>query len=168
MFEWDDFDPVKTLIQPRPFEVSSSAAIDFKYKNRVLQYLIVRQKHWYDAELPVQNEINREQALSKPNEGKEKGYKFTLYSKNQTWHLVQVSQKEAAQGVVREGVVSKEGEKAYVKLGKNFYEFVEIEAHDLDTVPAFRVGCYRDLATNGHTFVNPIHCLLYTSPSPRD
>ena len=41
VFEWGDFNPVKELLQPYPFEVDSLQAIDYLYKNNILQYLTV-------------------------------------------------------------------------------------------------------------------------------
>lgn len=160
VFEWDAFDNRKEMIQPRPFEVSSSAAVDFTYKNQVLQYLIVKHEHYYDTGDVMQIGEN-ENTLRKPNEGKTKGEKYTLYGKDQTFQLLQISNKLVLQHSGKDGDIKPTNIKGQtinvVKLGEHFYQFVEYEAHNLDAVPAFRVGYYRDLATGGDTYVNPIH-----------
>ena len=89
VFEWDAFDNKRENLQPRPFEVSSSAAIDFRYHNKVLQYLTVKQTHWYDTETNFNQPITAK--LRKQNEGKKEGHKYTLYGKNRTYQLIQIA-----------------------------------------------------------------------------
>ncbi len=160
VFEWDKFDAEVELIQPRPFEVKSSAAIDFKYNNKVLEYLIVMDDYQY-KEVAKQGE-SIEPKLKNPNKNKKKGRKYTLYAQNQTWQLLQVDENEVPLTVnLQEGKpveATRNGEKVvYVKLAKHYYEFKTFDPHNCEAVPAFRVGYYRDLATDGETFVNPIH-----------
>lgn len=165
VFEWDEFDNTKERLQPRPFEVPSSAAVDFAYKNQVLQYLIVKNEHYYDR-VKVDRGGVFAPRLRKPNEGQVKGSKFTLYGKDQTWQLLQVDENEAFAPTTEEGVVfavngldadGKVVPRAYVKLGRKMYRLFEFLPHNAGKVPAFRVGYYRDLATKGETYVNPLH-----------
>ena len=159
VFEWDDFDNNTQLIQPRPYEVSSSAAIDFKETNRVLQYLIVQDKHIY-------RELARGLAIGKdildPMHGKKEGKKYTLYGQNQTWQLRQIAEQTfTSLEAVTEGNVfraSVDGEEIQaVRLGNEYFHLITLAPHNCGHVPAFRVGYYRDPATNGETYVNQIH-----------
>ena len=63
---------------------------------------------------------------------------------------------EAEEGVIAETLIDGKPGKV-VKLGKIPYRYVEAGEHNLGYVPAYRVGYYRDLATGGETFVNPLH-----------
>lgn len=163
VLEWDEFDGKTDLIQPRPFEVSSTAAVDFDYKNQVLQHLIVKDVHYYDRYKVDSGSGSAPNApvLKKPHEGQEKGEKYTLYGKNSTWQLLQVDEMLPVSPTVNEGVLFAgivNGEKLnFVKLGKKMFEYRAYNPHNLGAVPAFRVGYYRDLATDGATYVNPLH-----------
>lgn len=159
VFEWDDFDAKRTAIQPRPYEVFSKNAIDYKYQNRSLQYLIVSDNH--NFKVHKQPTVNTEE-LPNPKNGYKKGTKYTLYGPKRTWQLLQMDELaieqavELTQGVVGKAVVG--GQQInVVKLGKIVYEYKEFKPHNVGHVPAFRVGYYRDLATNGETYVNPLH-----------
>jgi hypothetical protein len=159
-FEWDDFDNTKSFLQPQPFEISSNAAIDYKYKNNILQYLIVRIEHWYDSGDLMENNAAK---IRKPNDGQTKGKRFICYLPNETVQLIQVSPKSFEGGLTEEGTflrTSIKGKPVIItKLGgENYYQYIEsAKPHKLGFVPAFRVGYLRDAETNGETFVNPLH-----------
>lgn len=159
VLEWDAFDGENEMIQPRPYEVPSANAIDYKFKNKVLQYLIVKDKHMFKDEFPVAPEINK--TLPDPKKGMKEGVKFTLYGPNQTFQLLEVSEKLLLPVTMQDGVPVTLGEgdeaKQYVKLGKKKYRYIIFPPHNTEEVPAFQVGYFRDLATNGHTYVNPLH-----------
>lgn len=152
VFEWSPFDNRVENIQPTPFEVSSVEAIDYKKVNAILQYLIVK------------NEI----ALDRPKKGLynpttdiAKGYKYTLYAPNQTVQLIQLSKELIAPINYEKGKIYQQTYLGLlinvVKLGENYYKYVEFEPHNLGLVHAFQVGYIRDLKTNGDTFVSPLH-----------
>lgn len=152
VLEFKDFNNELELVSPYPFEVYSDAAIDYKYENNVLQYLIVRTT----VKIP-KGKINNEAIIDRDDEYAN-GFKFTLYGPNQTYMLTEVSTNET-QGVtfIKEGERYKTSENAtYVKLGQKFYRYEEAIPHNLNAVPAFRVGYVRDLHTNGDTCLFPL------------
>ena len=168
VFEFKPFDAEKEPVKPYPFEVSCEDAIDFKLKNKILEYLIARNTHSYKA--TIDNGLNVNTVLQNTKETHKKGYKYTLYGKNKTWQLLQVDEKTVPSlAVLKEGevvrgtkTIAREGAEIsvpanYVRLGRLFYEFVEFLPHNCDVVPAFRPGYYRDLQTNGETYVSPLH-----------
>jgi len=168
-FEYQSTDGTE-LVKPYPYEVSSRMAVDYKKVNKVLQYLIAQDSHRYKTD---PNKVNGDiggTELPDPKKGSKDGHKYTLYTKNQTFQLLQVAE-SAASGLtdLKEGVpvekattVMVEGQPRavklkYVKLGKKYYQFLELVPHNCDRVPVVQVGYYRDPATNGATFVAPIH-----------
>jgi hypothetical protein len=74
--EFDDFDPKTEKAKPYPFIASSKEVIDFRYKNEILQYVVVRLPITY-----MDNGIERD------------GYKFTIYLGNDTIVFTQVASK---------------------------------------------------------------------------
>jgi len=156
VFEFPPTDGTE-LVQPYPYEVSSKMAIDYRRKNRVLEYLIAKDDHEYRLEAKPNEPDSR---LPDRKKTHKKGHKFTLYTAAQTFQLLEVHENEViAMDRMKEGEPKKVGEggKTYVKLGKKFYQFIEFAAHGLDRVPAVQVGYYRDLLTNGNTYVSPLH-----------
>ena len=81
--EFDEFNPNKEKAKPYPFIASSAEAIDFKYKNEILQYLVVQ--------LP-----------SKYMDGNQEkdGTKYTMYLGMDTIVLSQVAGMNSAEKVV--------------------------------------------------------------------
>ena len=160
VFEWDTFDPNKEFISPRPFEVYSKMAIDYRKDNNELEYLIVQQDHTYmPFELPGQAESK---AFVNPTDKIQKGNKYTLYTKKQTFQLIEVDDKEVNADLgtnvaTDDGQLFKANSKQYVKLGQKFYEFREYKAHNLGYVNAVHVGHKGDPATHGRTYVNSLH-----------
>ena len=162
VFEWDDFDNRTQLIQPRPYEVPSKAAIDLKYVNRVLQYLIVKDEHIYKEATISSNIAPIGENVLDPMYGKKKGSKYTLYGMNQTFQLRQIAEQTIRSVTAPiEGTVVKttlDGRPAeIVRLGSEFFELITLKAHNCGDVPAFRVGFLRDPETTGETYVNQIH-----------
>lgn len=160
VFEWDNFDGNTEFIQPRPYEVSSINAVDFQYKNRVLQYLVAKETIRLDT--TIQELEGANEKLKNPTLDKINGVKYTLYGKDQTWQLVQVDERRADlnAGLV-EGVLTTsqgaDGPEQHIKLGGKCFRFLTFEKHNAGSVPAFRVGYLRDHATQGETYVNPMH-----------
>lgn len=163
VIEWKNFDNEKELAQPYPFEVSSIAAVDYKIKNEILQYLTVKNKHFYKTDFT--DSIDEPDLVHNPTAGFTEGEKYTLYGQNQTWQLLQVAEAENdGLAAMDKGVAVTLGKdengnaKKYVKLGEKYFRFIDyITPHNLGSVPAFRVGSKRDLATEGATFVNPLN-----------
>ena len=162
VLEWDPFNADIELIQPKPFEVTSIAAVDFKFNNRVLQYLVVKDTHLYKEFKPTNSiEVQR---INKPGHGMKEGFKYTLYTKNQTFKLIQVDEGfviKSNQGTDVNGArifgTLNEEPVVFIKLGEHYYQFIEFAPHNCGNVLAFRVGYYRDLSTDGETYVNPLH-----------
>lgn len=161
--EFKPFDANTEMVSPYPYEVSSSMAIDYKKVNKVLEYLVAKDSHRYKIKELVAgldpNQVNTTVLPDTKNQYKD-GSKYTLYTKNQTFQLVQVHENEE-NGLqnLTEGKPTKLGgeDKEFIKLGENYYQFLTFIPHNCDQVPAVQVGYYRDLSTHGETFVSPIH-----------
>lgn len=163
VFEFKDFDSDTELVSPYPYEVSSSMAIDYKRVNKVLEYLIAQDTHRYKVKETINAlEVNGVSTTVLPDtkKGYKNGNKYTLYTKNQTFQLLQVHENEE-KGLpnLTEGKPTQLGlgGKTFIKLAKNYFEFKEFIPHNCNQVPAVQVGYYRDLSTHGETFVSPIH-----------
>lgn len=136
-------------VKPRPFECSSHEAINFFYKNNILQWLIVK--------LPI---------TYKSADGKyEEGFSYTIYLENEAVKLTQVdntfvSLSDGEYGdfsfSTPEGIVERE----FYRVSENELYMVEEFEHKAEEVPAERVGYKLDLVTNGQTFVSPMHDAL--------
>ena len=79
VIEFDEFDNEQEIVQPYPFEVFSQNAVDYKYQNRILQYLIVKGSNTLKSQL---NPVGNESLLNPKKEKKIKGEVFTLYTRN--------------------------------------------------------------------------------------
>lgn len=160
VIEWKGFDGAKERIAPYPMVVSSEDAVDYQYDNNVLQYLIVRASHQYKDDASAA--ISMEDKILNPSKGYKDGHKFTLYGKDKTWTLHQISETDATvtAGILREGEPMETADGSIVKLGGRYFKYNDqLIAHNLGSVPAFRVGYYRDESKNGETFVNPLHSI---------
>jgi hypothetical protein len=116
--------------EPYPFEVSSEEAIDFWYKNNLLQYLTVRTE-------------------------KEGLKRFTIYVKEYALVAQQIS--EEAYKVLKP---EEQANVFFKDLEKNSADEIYIlsEArHGFKRVPAVRVGSRKDLTTRGRTRVPMMH-----------
>ena len=160
VFEFKDFDAEKELVQPYPYEVSSSMAIDYKKVNKILEYLIAQDSHQYKIKQTVTDTTLQTTVLPDTKKLFKIGKKYTLYTKNQTYQLLQVHENEAnGLNNLTEGKPTILGaeKREFIKLGKLFYELKRFIPHNLGRVPTVQVGYYRDPITNGETFVSYIH-----------
>lgn len=161
VMEFKPFDAEVEMVQPYPYEATSSMAVDYKKINKVLEYLIVKDKHTYRIKQDVVKDATAPSTTVLPDLKKEykDGEKYTLYTKNQTFRLTQVHENHV-NGLLNltEGKPTKLGAEAteYIKLGKKYYQFETFLPHNCEQVPAVQVGYYRDLTTHGETFVSPI------------
>lgn len=160
VFEFGPFDAATQLIQPYPYEVASAMAVDYKKINKVLKYLIAEDVHNYRVKTKEGLGAESLTILRDPEKDYKVGNKYTLYTENETFQLLEVGEnEEPGMAALVEGtptLLGPEG-KQYVKLGKRYFEFKTFIPHNVGMVPAIHVGYYRDLATNSETFVNPIH-----------
>ena len=132
--EFAAFDNKKERAQPYPFEVSSSMAIDYKYTNNVLDYLICKQ---------TADKMDR----------------FTMYLANETivFQQVEVNNLLTEQN---EGVIYQLGEDFAINLNKKTYIIETPIPHNAGKVPAAQVGVFRAKVKSGVQdvpFVSFIH-----------
>lgn len=159
VIEFKPFDHTKTRVAPYPYEVTSEMAVDYKKSNKILEYLIVKDSHSYRIEEDKIKRTLNEDALE-PVKYKD-GHKYTLYTKDQTFRLLQIDEpKSTILTSAKEGVVTKYKRKEYVKLKEIFYEWQTFAPHNCDQVPAVFNGHNRDLTNRGKTFVSPIHSVV--------
>lgn len=126
--EFDYFDPLKENASPRPFEVSSEMAINFKYKNNVLKWLIVLE--------PI--------TFKSAEGGDVDGEKYTMYLDNNIIVYTEVSND------------TRSSEYQEIKrVGEDRAFIVERHQPKGKRVQAFRIGHELDLVTDGRTFVSP-------------
>lgn len=144
---------------PYPFEVNSREAVNFTYKNNLLQFLVVK------------NDF-----LIKDKDGKDVwAFKYTIYlSENSIvakplhrdtlddWKKVNPGYEEISE-LQNQNVEMLAPEKVYLFISKEkgnkkerYFE-VRIYEHKIGFVPAQRVGTVRDLTTRGRTRVPLIH-----------
>jgi hypothetical protein len=128
--EFDPFDPLKEKAAPRPFEVSSEMAINFKYKNNILQWLIVKDECTY---------VDKEGKLCA-------GEKYTMYLPNDIIVYEEVD-KETNEILFSD-------ERLIIKVGERKFSVQYLQPKG-GSVQAFRVGHELDLVTDGRTFVSP-------------
>lgn len=161
VFEFKNFNNAEKLAQPYPYEVNADMAVDYYYKNNVLQYLIAKDSHTYEL-------ISKPSQDSKTDIPDRKlthkvGSKYTLYTTDLSVRLLQIDvENVAAFKTMVEGRPQQTENGTVVKLGEELYLF-ETFKHGLDIVPAFRAGYKRDLATDGRTcvsFIDPVIPLL--------
>lgn len=133
-------------VKPRPFEVSSHDAINFFYKNNILQWLIVK--------LPIEySKKTGEEHKS------EKGHSYTIYLNDIAIRFTQVDIdlfKTLTIGEYAE-IQYESGTVKYYRLSEDSLFSIEEFEYKTGKVPAFRVGYKQDLVTKGQTFVSPLH-----------
>ena len=127
--EWNEVDGKKENAKPYPFEALSENVINYKYEKFILQYLIVK------------NQV-------------EKMDRYTIYGKNQTIVFQQVDEDKTGIKVGTDGEVQNKDNQKYITIKQKLYLIIEPIPHDLDFVPAFCVGTFRDQYTEGLTHVN--------------
>jgi hypothetical protein len=143
--EFDEFDNETGRAKPFPYEVSSKEAINYKYKNNVLQYLIVRKDINY---LVLQKDAT---VL------KESGYEYRLYLNNQVLKLVQIDANSNAfieaerfnTELINEAIIPN------IKIGTDVFKITLAEPLGGE-VQAIRVGYKRDITTKGRTYLSPL------------
>ena len=134
IIEWQAFDEKVEKATPYPYESKAAEAIMFEYDNNILQYLVDKKDEVY-----------------------------TMYLMNQTIQAVLLDEDNPVYGSVthtateKGEIVEVDGRLFFKKTDKAYYEIVTFEPHNLDKVPAFRVGYKRDDVTDGRTYVCPYH-----------
>lgn len=128
--------------QPRPFEVSSKEAINYCYKNNILEWLIVK--------LPCSYIDSKDHLKG--------GYSYTIYLPD---IAIKFKQIDLSDSRIRKNelieIETEYGTKLYYRTDdKTFYEVEEYE-YNAGQVPAVRVGYKLDKATKGKTMVSPMH-----------
>jgi hypothetical protein len=135
VIESDSTDGTERL-NPYPFEVSSSEAIDFKYINNILQWLL------------VQNAIKY-----KDKDGKDKdGFKYTLYTTD-SWIKFEQIDPSLIKSMMEDNVIYEFEGIYYVKISNDLYVISLGKYNTGGKVPAFRVGSNVDKFTKGETYV---------------
>lgn len=128
-------------VKPRPFEVPSENAINYEYKNNILQWLVVRLPITYKS-------VDKDIA----------GYSYTIYLKDDAVKFTQVDPNSV--GVPIGQVIEYEtlqGVSLYYRISEKEAYRVEYFEHKAGKIPAVRVGYKLDLITNGRTCVSPMH-----------
>ncbi len=158
--EWDAFDAEQELIAPRPFEIYSDMAVDYEEKNKTLEYLIVKQAIKFRKD-KIEDIIADDggELIKNPTTGLETGSRFTLYGKNQTHTLTQVAKHEIGTATLKDDRLTKIAKRIFIRLKGRLFEYVAHTPHNCDAVPAMRAGWNYDLATQGETYVNPLHAV---------
>lgn len=145
---------------PRPFEVSCFNAINYNYKNNILQWLIVR--------LPIKYTNRTYKKDSKLGEtpymdNETDGYSYTIYLNDDAIKFTQLDDKfMGISGLVlgMNQVSTEDGFKAYYRQDESKVYLVEYFNYKAGEVPAIRVGYKTDLVTDGRTCVSPMHDAL--------
>jgi len=134
IIEWKAFDEKVKKASPYPYESKASEAIMFEYDNNILQYLVDKKDEVY-----------------------------TMYLLNQTIQAIQLDEDNPIYGSVAHTatevgeIVEVDGRLFFKKDEKTYFEIIQFKPHNLDKVPAFRVGYKRDDVTDGRTYVCPYH-----------
>lgn len=132
--EFDPFDPAREKAKPKPVEISSEQAINYEYKNGILQWLIARWPHQY---------------LDKDKK-KANGWRWVMYLNDDAIELTQVHKTDKITDIQ---------DPEYLELGADLY-VIQYYQPKSKMVPCIQVGYKRDLVTKGRTFVSPIHPAL--------
>jgi hypothetical protein len=135
--EFDAFNNVTEKARPYPVEYSSKEAIDFKYINNILQYLVIKKDIVVDG---------------KPAE------KYLMYLPNEIIQLTQVFNIAGNQVIgnnEQERIID-----GYWQCSPDRVFLVEYFQPKAGEVQAKRIGYKSDLRTKGRTFVNPFHATL--------
>ena len=145
-FEWGNFNPVKELLQPYPFEITAHEAIDFKYKNNILQYLT----SMFVIEMP-----NEQDEKAKPKDGE----KYIIYLPDETIIITEFWNESYLNQTVDEQARKVMGDMV-LRIKNRLFRIEYPKPHKQGYVPAFRVGWKRDPATRGATYIAPWHASL--------
>lgn len=133
--EFEPNDPTRKA-QPYPFIVTSKEAIDFRYKNGILDYLIIM--------LPIKYIDNKEER---------DGFKWTMYNGNETIVIQNVASNYTIKG--KEELFS-------IEKNKYTIETFEVKADsDPELNPAaMRFGYIEDPQTQYNTFLSIFDCSM--------
>lgn len=136
--EWEAVDKSK-IPSPRPFVVHADEAVNFSITNDETQWLLVCNAIKYKR-------------LKGSKEVLEDGKKYTMYE-NEITIVYEQCNKEW----VEKNYTLQANEELYLTEQEKECYIVRWYEPKIGFVPAFRVGYFRDLSTNGRTFVNPFH-----------
>lgn len=145
LVEFDPFNAVSEKAKPYPLEISSKEAINFKYINNRLQFLIVRKDITYAGTTPQGKESIKN------------GYKYIIYTKDFSLQFTQVEGKE--NNAVQLNIETIQTEAQTIKIGPNYFK-IEYFNPKSGEIQAIRVGYKRDLMTDKRTYVNPFHAAV--------
>jgi len=143
--EFDEFNSKTENARPYPMEVSSREAINYQYKNNILQWLIVKKQITYKV-------INDGKMF------KREGHQFRIYLPNEIIVLNQVDSRLKGREW-SDIVITEIEESTKVKINNQTFT-VEVFSPKAGEVQAIRIGYKRDTETDGRTFVNPFHPAL--------
>lgn len=139
-------------VKPRPFECSSIEAVNYIYKNNILQWLIVK--------LPISFNSGKGDKACKID-----GFSYTIYLENDAIKLTQVDSDfvNVEIGKYSDYIISTPNgnvtQMFYRVSATELYLMQEFE-YKAVIVPARRVGYKKDLVTKGETCVSPMHDAL--------
>lgn len=134
-----------TKVEPRPFEVSSKQAINYFYKNNILQWLVIKGDcEYYDNKDVVKL-----------------GETYTIYYPDVAIKFVQVELQNQFASIGQLIQYEVDGvELQYYRVDKTRFFQVEKFNYNAGKVPAVIVGYKPDLCTNGETKASPMHDAL--------
>ena len=137
---FDAFDSKIEKANPRPYEITSKEAINFRIVNNIVQWLIIQVDIKYE-EKDGDNTIIKD------------GIKFILYADNVAVEFTQTAEQDDAR------ILEIPGEQ--IKVIENIGTFIVNYYPTLtQKVPAFRIGYIKDIETSGETYVAPFHDAL--------
>lgn len=146
-------------VKPYPWEVSAEDAVNFKYKNNILQWLIVKEDD------SIEQKYTTGDGERKTIEKKEEAAcNYTLYLDDIAIKFTQVPF-ESVIGVPEDGTIvdaayidasGKTVKVQYIRFDKQKLFRIDYYEHKAGRVPAVRIGYKRDLSTDGRTFVSPM------------
>ncbi len=135
-----------TKVEPRPFEVSSKEAVNYFYKNNILQWLIIKDKcnYYDDKDKQIEGSI------------------YTIYYPDIAIKFTQINltSEGIAEGQLIEYIIPDGESVQYYRADKIRFFQVENFTYNAGYVPAVRVGYKLDLSTKGETMVSPMHDAL--------
>lgn len=146
VLEWKDFDPKTEKASPYPFEVSSEQAIHYvKDISNELQFLVVRNL--------LNDDFDNEERT-----------RYTIYGKDNAVALTSLTKEEEAvipfksykEGEIIQIVTKENMMLDLIFTRSNKWYKIDIFKYDLGVVPAFQVGFYRDIYTDGKTYLSVI------------
>jgi len=147
VIEFNEFDPTTEKAKPFPVEVSSKEAINYKYVNNVLKYLLVEKSMSFKIKSPAGKEQLKE------------GNLYILYTKDFSIKMTQFDGKNSLinKTIDIEQLVPETTQS--VLLGSRYFRVELFEPKGLE-IQAIRVGYKRDLVTYNRTFVSPFQAAL--------